>query len=220
MSTAALILAAGESKRYGSPKQLIDWMGTPLLGHVVRQVGKWPVDSIYVVLGSNAEQIMESVDLSGTTVVENLEWEEGMASSIRVGLDALANATGFERTFIVLADRAEALPAPCRHPPVSVHLGKSGADRPGDLGPDHGQHQRRYGSPQAVQSPSGLDRRGVVRGSASPRHRYEVRSRRYAPQTQEGPVKWSATGCQDMVSRAFAVVVARVGSFTSPLGPG
>lgn len=105
VSTAALILAAGESKRYGSPKQLIDWMGTPLLGHVVRQVGKWPVDSIYVVLGSNAEQIMESVDLSGTTVVENLEWEEGMASSIRVGLDALASATGFERTFIVLADQ-------------------------------------------------------------------------------------------------------------------
>lgn len=105
MSTAALILAAGESKRYGSPKQLIDWMGTPLLDHVVREVGKWPVDGIYVVLGANAEQIMESVDLSGTTVVENLEWEEGMASSIRVGLDALANATGFERAFIVLADQ-------------------------------------------------------------------------------------------------------------------
>ncbi len=105
MSTAALIMAAGESIRFGSPKQLIDWLGTPLLKHVINQVREWPVDDIFVVLGANAEQIMEEVDLSGTTVVENLGWEEGMASSVRVGLDALANAKGHDRVFIVLADQ-------------------------------------------------------------------------------------------------------------------
>ena len=105
MSTAALILAAGESKRFGAPKQLIDWLGTPLLKHVVNQVKAWPVDAVYVVLGANADDIMESVDLDGTTVVENLGWDEGMASSVRVGLDALANAKGFERTFVALADQ-------------------------------------------------------------------------------------------------------------------
>ena len=105
MSVAALILAAGESKRFGAPKQLIDWLGIPLLEHVVTQVKAWPVDEVYVVLGANAEEILEAVDLSGTTVVENLGWAEGMASSVRVGLDALANAKGFDRTFITLADQ-------------------------------------------------------------------------------------------------------------------
>jgi molybdenum cofactor cytidylyltransferase len=105
VSTAALILAAGESKRFGSPKQLIDWRGTPLLRHVIDQVREWPVDAVFVVLGANAEKIMESVDLEGTTVVENLGWSEGIASSLRVGLDALENAKGFERVFVALADQ-------------------------------------------------------------------------------------------------------------------
>ena len=105
LSTAALILAAGESKRFGSPKQLIDWLGIPLLKHVIDQVREWPVDGIFVVLGANAERIMEATDLSGTTVVENLGWEEGIASSVRVGLDALANAKGHDRVFIVLGDQ-------------------------------------------------------------------------------------------------------------------
>ena len=91
MSTAALILAAGSSTRFGDePKQLADWTGVPLLQHVVSMVQAWPVDEIYVVLGSQSEEILESVDLSGTTVVENLGWEEGLASSVRVGLDALS----------------------------------------------------------------------------------------------------------------------------------
>jgi len=104
MSTVALVLAAGGSSRFGSPKQLIDWKGTPLLQHVVDGVLTWPVDAVYVVLGSQSDEIMEAVDLSKTVVVENPEWEEGMASSLRVGLDALSNSSHIERALIVLAD--------------------------------------------------------------------------------------------------------------------
>lgn len=110
MSTAALILAAGASRRFGSPKQLIDWNGVPLLQHVVGEVREWPVDHIYVVLGAHAETILEQVDLDGVTVVENLGWEEGMASSLRVGLDALSNEVGIDRALVVLADQPR-LPA-------------------------------------------------------------------------------------------------------------
>ena len=106
MSTAALILAAGESKRFGEPKQLADWQGRPLLEHVVTRVRGWPrVQSMYVVLGANADLIMETVDLSDTTVVENLEWSEGVASSLRAGLDALIGDRTADRALIVLGDQ-------------------------------------------------------------------------------------------------------------------
>ena len=106
MSAAALILAAGESKRFGEPKQMADWRGRPLLEHVVATVWTWPgVQSIYVVLGANAELIMEGIDLSDATVVENLEWREGVASSLRAGLDALIGDRTAERALIVLGDQ-------------------------------------------------------------------------------------------------------------------
>ena len=105
MSTAALILAAGESRRFGSPKQLIDWYGIPLLQHVINEVRDWPVDDVFVVLGAHSDQIMEAVDFGGASVIENLSWEEGMASSLRIGLAALENASGFDRTLVALADQ-------------------------------------------------------------------------------------------------------------------
>ena len=107
MKTAALILAAGESKRFGGPKQLADWGGRPLLEHVVDQVGGWPqVDEIYAVLGANAGRIMERVDLSSAAaVVENREWREGIASSLRAGLDALMGDREAEAALVVLADQ-------------------------------------------------------------------------------------------------------------------
>lgn len=106
MSTAALILAAGESKRFGDPKQLAEWQGVPLLQHVVDRVRSWPAaQSVYVVLGANAELIMDSLDLSGAVVVENLQWKEGVASSIRAGLDTLIGDRTAERALIVLGDQ-------------------------------------------------------------------------------------------------------------------
>ena len=107
MKTAALILAAGESKRFGGPKQLADWGGRPLLEHVVDRVGEWPqVDEIYAVLGANAGRIMEQADLSAAAViVENHEWREGIASSLRAGLDALMGDGEAVAALVVLADQ-------------------------------------------------------------------------------------------------------------------
>ena len=88
MSTAALILAAGSSRRLGRPKQLEVWGETNLLGHVVGLARTFPVEEIWVVLGHQWERILKETDLEGVGVIENPEWEEGIASSIRVGLDA------------------------------------------------------------------------------------------------------------------------------------
>ncbi len=106
MTTVALILAAGESRRFGDTKQLVDWFGVPLLEYVVGQVTGWPeVNGVYVVLGANSEQIMSRVDLSATTVIENCDWKEGVASSLRVGLDALIGERTVNRAFITLGDQ-------------------------------------------------------------------------------------------------------------------
>lgn len=105
MTVAALILAAGGSSRLGRPKQLERWGTTTLLGHVVEEARHYPVDEIWVVLGAESDRILEAVDLTGCGVVENPEWEEGIASSLRVGLDALVQASRVDAAVIVIGDQ-------------------------------------------------------------------------------------------------------------------
>ena len=58
MSTAAVVLAAGGSRRLGRTKQLEPWGDSNLLGHVVRRTLEFPVDEVWVVLGHDAETIL------------------------------------------------------------------------------------------------------------------------------------------------------------------
>jgi molybdenum cofactor cytidylyltransferase len=105
MSTAAVILAAGGSRRLGRPKQLEPWGDTNLLGHVVARTSEFAVDEIWVVVGHESERILEQTELGDAGVVENPEWEEGIASSIRVGLDALNRLSRCDRALIVIGDQ-------------------------------------------------------------------------------------------------------------------
>jgi molybdenum cofactor cytidylyltransferase len=104
---AAIVLAAGGSRRLGRPKQLERWGDTTLLGHVLEQVRRYPVDESWVVLGAGIDDVMQQVDLSDFGIVENPEWEEGLASSLRVGLDALTRMSKAEAAFIVLGDQPD-----------------------------------------------------------------------------------------------------------------
>jgi molybdenum cofactor cytidylyltransferase len=99
------VLAAGGSRRLGCPKQLLDWGGRPLLEEVVAAVHRWPASPVVVVLGASAEEILDRVDLGGAPVVINPEWEEGIASSLRVGFDWLAREGGGEWAFVALGDQ-------------------------------------------------------------------------------------------------------------------
>lgn len=107
MSTAAVVLAAGGSTRLGRTKQLEPWGGSNLLGHVVARTLEFPVEEVWVVIGHDAEQILSDTELGDAYVVENFEWEEGIASSLRVGLDALTRLSRCDRALVVIGDQPE-----------------------------------------------------------------------------------------------------------------
>jgi molybdenum cofactor cytidylyltransferase len=84
---------------------LVDLDGKPLLQTVIDDVATWPVDLTVVVLGSSAEEILESLDFGDAVVAINEGWADGMASSLRVGLDVLTRDPQWENAFVVLGDQ-------------------------------------------------------------------------------------------------------------------
>lgn len=107
MSTAAVVLAAGGSSRLGRTKQLEPWGDSNLISHVVSRTSEFPVDEVWVILGHDSERILAESDLGDAYVVENLEWEEGIASSLRVALDALTRLSRCERALVVIGDQPD-----------------------------------------------------------------------------------------------------------------
>ncbi len=105
MSVAAIVLAAGGSRRLGRPKQVEPWGDTTLLGHVLERTREFGIDEIWVVLGHELDVVLDSVESEDIYIIENLEWEEGIASSLRVGLDALTRLSKCDSALIVIGDQ-------------------------------------------------------------------------------------------------------------------
>jgi molybdenum cofactor cytidylyltransferase len=90
---AAIVLAAGASSRMGSPKALLAWRGTTLLGHAIRALRAARVEHPVVVLGVHHEAVEARVpELADTLVRLNLDEASGRSTSIRIGAAALADA--------------------------------------------------------------------------------------------------------------------------------
>ena len=90
-SCGIVILAAGASTRLGKPKQLLQYRGKTLLAHAINEAVNSNADAIVVILGKNADQFKKEIDDRKVRVAVNSSWEEGMASSLRLGLDTLLN---------------------------------------------------------------------------------------------------------------------------------
>jgi len=87
---SGLVLGAGGSQRLGSPKQLLPFRGTTMLGWVVDQAQHAEqLDEVVVVLGRAAEEIRERVGFGAARVIENPMFGEGCSSSYRTGIGAL-----------------------------------------------------------------------------------------------------------------------------------
>jgi molybdenum cofactor cytidylyltransferase len=88
-STAAIILAAGESRRLGKPKQLLEWRGRPFVRAVAQTALAAGLDPVIVVTGAYDEPVQRSLADLSLKIVNNSGWQEGQASSIRAGVSAL-----------------------------------------------------------------------------------------------------------------------------------
>src|SRR6476620_6072182 len=81
-----IILAAGASTRMGQPKQLLKYNDANLIQHAIDEALAAGSQKVLVVLGSGAEKISEQINKKQANILYNKNWEEGMASSIREGL--------------------------------------------------------------------------------------------------------------------------------------
>jgi molybdenum cofactor cytidylyltransferase len=89
MSVAAIVLAAGESRRLGQPKQLLMFESEILLERALRLASEAGAMPVIAVLGANRDAIRATVRFGAATVVVNENWAQGMAISIHAGLQAV-----------------------------------------------------------------------------------------------------------------------------------
>lgn len=84
-----LILGAGNSSRMGQPKQLLRYQGRTLIRHMGEEAIAAVDAPVMVVTGANADLVEEALRELPIEVVENDHWEEGMGSSIGIGVAEL-----------------------------------------------------------------------------------------------------------------------------------
>lgn len=86
---AVAILAAGESRRMGNPKALLDYRGKTFVEHLVEVTRHPRVDPVRVVLGAKADEIRARVNVDPASIVVNSEWQSGQLSSIQAAIRSL-----------------------------------------------------------------------------------------------------------------------------------
>ena len=91
-SVALLLLAAGASTRMGRPKQLLPYHGRTLLRHAAETAVATGCAPIVLVTGALHDELVGEVADLPIQPVQNFDWQTGMASSIRTGLAAVAQA--------------------------------------------------------------------------------------------------------------------------------
>ncbi|MDP2698600.1 nucleotidyltransferase family protein [Thalassospira sp.] len=100
---AALILAAGESARFGGRKQLADIGGKPMICHCMDVLDTISGLDLFVVLGAFADEIIPVLGPS-RRVITNKDWASGMGSSIVSGIAEINNRGGYDGVLITLCD--------------------------------------------------------------------------------------------------------------------
>jgi molybdenum cofactor cytidylyltransferase len=108
MSVVGVVLGAGGSSRFGSPKQLLPFGDTTLLGQVIRNANASSMERIVVVLGRASGELRKALDFGRARVVENTAYGTGCASSLLAGLDATEDDC--EALLLLLSDQPGVLP--------------------------------------------------------------------------------------------------------------
>ena len=107
-----ILLAAGSSSRLGRPKQLLSFDAPNLLQHTVQVASDSNAYPVVVVLGAHAEMIRNDIKDFDVNLVDNPDWQEGMASSIRSGINAFTEiAPDAEGMILMVCDQPHVTPS-------------------------------------------------------------------------------------------------------------
>jgi len=104
---AGIILAAGESRRLGKPKQLLDWRGQPFVRAVTRTALEAGLDPVIVVTGANRENVEAAIEDLTAKVMANKDWPEGQGSSIKKGVQVLNFENPVGAAIFLLVDQPQ-----------------------------------------------------------------------------------------------------------------
>lgn len=102
---AGIVLAAGRSRRYGEPKQLLPWRGIPMVRQVALTALHAGLDPVVVVTGAHHDQVHEAIRDLPIKHVYNPAWEAGQSTSVKAGLEQLPDEIG--AAIFLLADQPQ-----------------------------------------------------------------------------------------------------------------
>lgn len=103
---AVIILAAGESRRLGIPKQLLIYRGRSLITRSVTAAVESRCDGVIVVLGAYADSITAEIESLPVKIAWNPEWQEGKSTTIQAGIRALLSSpTPLDATIVMTCDQ-------------------------------------------------------------------------------------------------------------------
>jgi molybdenum cofactor cytidylyltransferase len=88
---ASVILAAGESTRFGKPKQLLNWHGKPLIWHVAHKAIKAGLHPVVAVTGAEYEPILKVLDDLPVEVIHNPNFRDGQGLSVSLGTQVVSS---------------------------------------------------------------------------------------------------------------------------------
>ncbi len=101
--TAGVLLAAGESRRLGRPKQLVEWQGQTLVRRAAQTALQAGLDPVVVVTGAFAAEVQAALQDLPVQVVFNPDWAAGQSASLRTGLETLPERT--QAALFLLSDQ-------------------------------------------------------------------------------------------------------------------
>jgi molybdenum cofactor cytidylyltransferase len=100
-----IILAAGGSSRLGRPKQLLSYNNSTLVRHAVDEAVASGIGDVIVVLGADAERISADIKDKTAQKVTNRDWQEGIASSIRIGIQTIDASQNISGILLMVCDQ-------------------------------------------------------------------------------------------------------------------
>lgn len=137
---AGLILAAGESRRMGQPKALLEWRGRSFIGHCFAAL-EGICDPILAIVGHEADAIVRATPEARLRWIRNPDYRQGQFSSLQAGIRALLGMGNYDGVIV----------SPVDHPAFTASTTRALAEA---LNPETGEpaiivphHASRHGHP-------------------------------------------------------------------------